>query len=93
MAVDIERHLDMLAEEVKGYKVPVVDLIAVQSRDPFKVGLGLLTFQAGFGILLATFEQSLSVAALVGVVNLLTALAIAYLTTARTAFFVEDDIA
>jgi hypothetical protein len=68
-------------------------VIVVLSRDPFKVGLGLLTFQAGFGILLATFEQSLSVAALVGVVHLLTALAIAYLTSAQTVLAIEDDIA
>jgi hypothetical protein len=68
-------------------------LTVVLGRDPFKVGLGLLTFQAGFDILLVTFEQSLSVAALVGVVHLLTGLAIAYLTSARTAFAVEDDIA
>jgi hypothetical protein len=68
-------------------------LTIVLSRDPFKVGLGLLTFQAGFDILLATFEQSLSVAALVGVVHLLTALAIAYLTSAQTVLAVEDDIA
>jgi hypothetical protein len=66
-------------------------LIVVLARDPFKVGLGLLTFQAGFGILLATFEKSLSVAALVGMVNLLIALAVAYLTATQTAFPAEDD--
>ena len=66
-------------------------LIVVLARDPFKVGLGLLTFQAGFGILLATFEKSLSVAALVGMVNLLIALAVAYLTATQTAFPTEDD--
>ena len=66
-------------------------LIVVLARSPFKVGLGLLTFQAGFGILLATFEQSLSVAALVGTVDLLIALAVAYLTAAQTAFPAEDE--
>jgi len=33
----LETVLPILAEEVKGYAVPVVDLIAVQSRDPYKV--------------------------------------------------------
>jgi phosphate/sulfate permease len=68
-------------------------LTVVLSRDPFKVGLGLLTFQAGFGILLASFEQSLSVAALVGAVDLLIALGVSYITSAQTAFPVEDDSA
>jgi hypothetical protein len=67
-------------------------LTVVLTRDPFKAGLGLLTFQAGFGLLLATFEKSLSVAALLGMVNLLTVLAISYLTSAEAAFFVEDDL-
>ena len=68
-------------------------LIVVLSRDIFKVGLGLITFQAGFGVLLATFESSLSVAALMGVVDILIALGIAYLTSAQIAFAVEDDTA
>jgi hypothetical protein len=66
-------------------------LTVVLTRDPFKVGLGLLTFQAGFGILLASFEQSLSVAALVGAVNLLIALGVSYATSAQTAFPAEED--
>ncbi len=37
MGVDIERFLAVLADEVVDYQVPVVDLIAVQTRDPFKV--------------------------------------------------------
>jgi len=37
MAIDIEKFLQVLTGEVKGYQVPVVDLIAVQTRDPFKV--------------------------------------------------------
>jgi len=68
-------------------------LAMVVGREPFKVGLGLLTFQSGVGILLATFEQSLSLAALVGVVSILIALAIAYLATAQAAFSLEDDAA
>ncbi|MCP4717520.1 MAG: exodeoxyribonuclease III, partial [Deltaproteobacteria bacterium] len=34
---DISEILDILAEEVSTYAVPVVDLIAVQSRDPYQV--------------------------------------------------------
>ncbi|WDP89260.1 MAG: endonuclease III [Desulfobacter sp.] len=37
MAVDISRFLEILKVEVAGYTVPVVDLIAVQTRSPFKV--------------------------------------------------------
>lgn len=34
---DIERFLDILEEEVKNYRVPVVDLIGVQTSDPYRV--------------------------------------------------------
>jgi endonuclease III len=37
MAIDIDHVITLVAEEVKGYRVPVVDLIAVQTKDPFKV--------------------------------------------------------
>lgn len=37
MAIDIERFLTILAEEVRTYQVPVVDLIAVQTRDPYRI--------------------------------------------------------
>ncbi len=37
MAVNIEKFLALLEKEVKDYNVPVVDLIAVQTKDPFKV--------------------------------------------------------
>jgi exodeoxyribonuclease-3 len=37
MAIDIDHFVTTLAREVENYKVPVVDLIAVQARDPFKV--------------------------------------------------------
>lgn len=74
------------------YWLVIVGLLCVVlTRDPFKVGLGLLTFQSGFGILLATFEKGLSVAALVGVVTILAALAISYLAAAQIAFSVEED--
>jgi exodeoxyribonuclease-3 len=37
MTVDIENFLSTLEEEVTSYQVPVVDLIAVQTKDPYKV--------------------------------------------------------
>ncbi len=37
MSIDIETYLEILSKEVKDYQVPVVDLIAVQTRDPFKI--------------------------------------------------------
>ncbi len=58
-------------------------LVVILARDPLKVGVGLLTFQAGFEVLFATLEKGLSVAALLGAINLLVALAVSYLTTAQ----------
>lgn len=37
MTIDITKFLKIVAEEVKNKKVPVVDLIAVQTKDPYKV--------------------------------------------------------
>ncbi len=37
MTIDIDHFLNILAEEVRNYQVPVVDLIAVQTKDPYKV--------------------------------------------------------
>ena len=37
MPFDIEQVLQILEQEVQSYQVPVVDLIAVQTHDPFKV--------------------------------------------------------
>jgi len=37
MVIDIDTFLNTVAEEVENKKVPVVDLIAVQTRDPYKV--------------------------------------------------------
>ena len=34
---DIKKVYELLEKEVVGYDVPIVDLIAVQTRDPFKV--------------------------------------------------------
>jgi exodeoxyribonuclease-3 len=37
MAIDIDHFITILTQEVQKYQVPVVDLIAVQTQDPFKV--------------------------------------------------------
>lgn len=37
MTFPIEKIIDTLEQEVSGYQVPVVDLIAAQTKDPFKV--------------------------------------------------------
>ena len=37
MAIDIDRFLTVLAQEVKDYQAPVVDLIAVQTHDPYRI--------------------------------------------------------
>ncbi len=37
MGITIEKFLEILEKEVENYQVPVVDLIAVQTKDPFKV--------------------------------------------------------
>ncbi|RZB29953.1 MAG: hypothetical protein SRB1_02233 [Desulfobacteraceae bacterium Eth-SRB1] len=36
MPINLESFLLVLEQEVTGYHTPVVDLIAVQTRDPFK---------------------------------------------------------
>ena len=37
MAVNISEFIEVLKKEVRQYAVPVVDLIAVQTKDPFKI--------------------------------------------------------
>jgi endonuclease III len=37
MTFDIDHVVNILVEEVRDYQVPVVDLIAVQTRDPFRI--------------------------------------------------------
>ena len=37
MAINIDTVFPQLEKEVAGYDVPIVDLIAVQTKDPFKV--------------------------------------------------------
>lgn len=37
MEIDISLFLERLGKEISDYKVPVVELVAVQTRDPFKI--------------------------------------------------------
>jgi hypothetical protein len=48
-----------------------------------QVGIGLLTFLSGFDLFYVALEPSLAVAGLMGAVNLLVALAVAYLRVAE----------
>lgn len=60
-------------------------LLVGMSDDPMQVGLGLLTFLAGFELFYVALEPSLAIAGLLGAVNFLIALAAAYLRTAQVA--------
>ena len=55
----------------------------ILTAEPLKVGLGLLTFMAGFELFYAALESSLSVTGFLGIINLFMGLAIAYLVSAR----------
>lgn len=57
----------------------------VLGRGPFRIGLGLLTFQIGFELLFTIWERGLLVAGLLGLVNILLALAIPYLDAVELA--------
>jgi endonuclease III len=37
MGIDIEHFINILTEEVKDYKVPIVDLMGAQTQDPFRI--------------------------------------------------------
>lgn len=58
-------------------------LIVVSDREPFRVSLGLLTFESGFEMIYAIIERGLTIAGLLAAVNILTALAGAYLASMR----------
>jgi hypothetical protein len=58
-------------------------LILMLTEHPLKAGQGLLTVIIGFELLYTTIERSLAMVWLLAVVNLLLALAIAYLIVAR----------
>jgi hypothetical protein len=52
------------------------------AENPLKVGLGLLSFMAGFELFFTALEPTLTIVGLLGLTNLILALAISYLTTA-----------
>jgi len=55
------------------------------NENPLKVGLGLLTIAAGFEVFYTPAEPTLTVVALLGLVNLMIALALSYLIAAWAA--------
>jgi hypothetical protein len=67
-------------------------LILMLTEEPLKAGQGLLTAIIGFELLYTTIERSLAMVWLAAVVNLLLALAIAYLAVVRDAGLGEDDL-
>jgi hypothetical protein len=74
------------------YWLALVGLLAmILTAEPLKAGMGLLTFMAGFELFYAALESSLSVVGLLGIINLLMSLAIAYLASARGAELVEEQ--
>jgi len=52
------------------------------AENPLKVGIGLLSFLAGFELFFTAVEPTLTIVGLLGLTNLILALAISYLTTA-----------
>jgi hypothetical protein len=68
------------------YTMAALGLLAMGLTDePFKAGLGLLTYVSAFELYYTVLEPSLIVVGFLGVSNFLIALAIAYLTVARYA--------
>lgn len=67
------------------YAMAALGLLAMGLTDePLKAGLGLLTFVSAFELFYTVLEPSLIVVGFLGLANFLIALAIAYLTVART---------
>ena len=66
-------------------------LTAILAQEPLKTGLGLLTFEGGFELFYITQERSLVVMGLLGIANLLVALAIAYLVSALETSTLEEE--
>ncbi len=65
-------------------------LILILSENPLKAGQGLLTALTGFELFFATIESSLLMIGLLGIVNLLLAMTIGYLSTVRGVAIEED---
>ena len=67
-------------------------LIMMLTGEPLKAGQGLLTVVIGFELLYTTLERSLTMIWLLAVVNLLLALAVAYLAVARNVGASEEEL-
>lgn len=75
-----------VAFNVAAYWLVGMGLLAIiLTRDPFKTGLGLMTFSNGCELIYLLFDPGLLVMGLVGIGTILTALAASYLTVARRA--------
>jgi hypothetical protein len=61
------------------------------NENPLKVGLGLLSLLTGFELFYTVIEPTLTIVGLLGLTNLIIALAIAYLTTAWATHPHEDQ--
>jgi hypothetical protein len=73
------------AISLAAYTMAALGLLAMGLTDePLKAGLGLLTFVAAFELYYTVLEPSLTVVGFLGLSNFLIALAIAYLTVARS---------
>ena len=67
---------------VAAFSVMLLGLInAAMAENPLKIGIGLLSILAGFELFYTAIEPTLAMVGLLGLVNLILALAIAYLTT------------
>ena len=72
------------AISLASYTLAALGLLAMGLTDePFKAGLGLLTFVSAFELFYTVLEPSLTVVGFLGLSNFLIALAIAYLVVAR----------
>jgi hypothetical protein len=68
---------------IGAFSVMLLGLInTALAENPLKVGLGLLSFLAGFELFFTAVEPTLTIVGLLGLTNLILALAISYLTTA-----------
>ncbi len=66
-------------------------LTMITGQQALKAGLGLLTLETGFEILYAALEEGLLIAGLLGIINILMALAIAYLASTQGLVETEEE--
>ena len=75
------------------FSVMLLGLVnAALAENPLKVGMGLLSILAGFELFYTAVEPTLTIVGLLGLCNLIIALAIAYLTTAWAAHRTEVQL-